>query len=117
MKIKKLKDSIFPSSVYLVIFNTEEELAKKFNVHLEDKHDACVFDLNGKIYLAVRPDVTLKILVHECVHVVNYIFADCGQKLDVNNDEVQCYLTEFIFDQAYKILFKELTVENKKSQD
>ncbi len=117
MKIKKLKDTIFPADVYVVLFEDDKELAKKFNVHLEGKHDACVFDINGRIYMAVRPDVTLKVLVHEAVHVVNYIFNDCGQKLDSYNDEVQAYLTEYIFQQAYEYLNKEFSKENKKSQE
>jgi hypothetical protein len=41
----------------------------------------------------------MSIMVHEAVHVVNFIFEECGIKLDTNNDEAQAYLTSWIFEQ------------------
>ncbi len=57
-------------------------------------HVFIVFPEDGNI----RPDIW----THECVHGVNKIFKAVGQKLDLNNDEVQAYLTEFLFQKVAK---------------
>ncbi len=44
------------------------------------------------------------IIAHEVVHLVNYIFEDCGVILDTKNDESQAYLTGWLFKQIEKIL-------------
>lgn len=46
------------------------------------------------------------IIVHEVVHIVNRIFAFKGVELDLNNDESQAYLTEYIFNEIHKRLCK-----------
>ncbi len=45
-------------------------------------------------------------IVHEIVHIKNYIYLDCAMKLDVINDEPEAYLTGWLFDQIYKFLNK-----------
>lgn len=44
------------------------------------------------------------IIAHEIVHIINYIFLDCGIELDRVNDENQAYLTGWLFDEIYKFL-------------
>ena len=40
------------------------------------------------------------VVAHEAVHAVNNIFKSRGIKLDINNDELQAYLTEWVFEQV-----------------
>ncbi len=40
------------------------------------------------------------VLVHECVHAANMIFAHIDYKVDPNNDESQAYLVDHIFEKA-----------------
>lgn len=49
------------------------------------------------------PDTTLGGLVHECNHVVNFIFKDVDVILDVENDEPSCYLIQWIFNKAHTV--------------
>jgi len=44
------------------------------------------------------------IIAHEIVHIINYIYLDCGIELDRVNDENQAYLTGWLFDEIYKFL-------------
>lgn len=46
------------------------------------------------------------IIAHEVVHLVNYIFMDCGIMLDRDNDESQAYITGWLFEQIDKFLNK-----------
>jgi hypothetical protein len=46
-------------------------------------------------------------VVHEAVHIVNMIFQEKGIAPDLENDEVQAYLTEFIADKISKMLWKQ----------
>lgn len=44
------------------------------------------------------------IIAHEIVHIINYIYLDCGIELDRVNDENQAYLTGWLFGEIYKFL-------------
>jgi hypothetical protein len=44
------------------------------------------------------------LIVHETVHLVNMIFQYAGIKPDLDNDELQAYLTEFIFGKIQKYI-------------
>ncbi|KAA2223033.1 hypothetical protein [Chryseobacterium sediminis] len=42
------------------------------------------------------------VIAHECVHLVNKLFKDRGQRLDIENDEAQAYMTSWFFEQIEK---------------
>lgn len=44
------------------------------------------------------------IIAHEIVHVINYIYLDCGIELDRVNDENQAYLTGWLFNEICSFL-------------
>ena len=44
------------------------------------------------------------LIAHEIVHVINYIYLDCGIELDRVNDENQAYLTGWLFEEIEKII-------------
>jgi len=46
------------------------------------------------------------IVAHEIVHIIKYMYKDCGIKLD--NDEHQAYLTGWLFDEIYNFLNKNI---------
>lgn len=63
--------------------------------------------------VVVTRNTTLPMIAHECKHVVNMIFDFIGQALDLNNDEAECYLLEWIFAQVYKIHDQAIRAENQ----
>ena len=44
------------------------------------------------------------IIAHEIVHLINYLYLDCGIELDRVNDEHTAYLTGWLFKKIDKIL-------------
>jgi len=59
------------------------------------------------IYLMINTkhkDFELDDLVHECVHATSWAFDSIGQSHNLANEEDFCYLTAWIFRQAYKYL-------------
>ncbi len=57
------------------------------------RHYVVAFETNGG-----------SIIAHEIVHIINYIFLDCGVLLDRDNDETQAYLTGWLFEQIEKFI-------------
>ena len=45
-------------------------------------------------------------VAHECVHLKNCIWKYIGYKPEANNDEVDAYLVEYLFDQVSKVVAK-----------
>lgn len=72
----------------------------------QDKEDAEAYVINKDNFLHVvfKKDVDDGIIVHEVVHLVNEIFMIVGQKGDSDNDELQAYLTQYLFKKIKKIL-------------
>lgn len=47
-------------------------------------------------------------LAHECVHACSFTFSNVGIEVSVDNDEVQAYLTGWIFDLCFRSLRRSL---------
>ena len=72
---------------------------------------ACVFKRSFKqkklwrksIVVVLNPNhphgskITHATIVHECIHIKNFIFGQIGHKCKSANDEPEAYLTEFLF--------------------
>jgi len=56
--------------------------------------------------ILIGPNCTLKDVVHECVHVANFIMKFIGISPDLDNDEPQCYLVGWIFGCAASVFSK-----------
>ena len=52
-----------------------------------------------------KGEKNLSTLVHECVHLVNFIFESRGVKYAVDNDEIFTYYQEKLFNMLYPYLF------------
>ena len=60
----------------------------------------------NRFALLFRNDLKITIggIVHECKHMVNIIFRARGVELDIENDETECYLLEWLVDKIYLII-------------
>jgi hypothetical protein len=67
---------------------------------------------NGSYDLVVTKKAN-SLHVHEIVHVVNMFFKDYGIKPDLQNDELQAYMTEWLYKKITKAISK-MTGDNKK---
>jgi hypothetical protein len=58
------------------------------------------------------------VIVHETIHVKNFIFEQIGYRQKDNNDEAEAYLTEYIFKEIEGFFNKVMKNEsNKKAAD
>jgi hypothetical protein len=75
---------------------------------------ACTFfeenDPDEKIQVVFEKKADDCTIVHEAVHIVNMLFQKKGIYYDLDNDEIQAYMVEYIFNEIKKIL------ENDKKQ-
>ncbi len=107
IKTKKLKDTFFPISVFLVLTDDWVEFNKRFKTDKDNNTAAYVYEANNGIVVAFHQRYFKhKHITHEATHVVNFIFKFLGIKLDIDNDEVQAYLTEYYYEQIDKELIK-----------
>ena len=52
-------------------------------------------------------------IAHECLHATHHVLDIIGQKPDYNNDEIECYVLEYIVDKVTEIV---LEYEKKDSK-
>ena len=87
--LKKINDSLgyneFAESIYGKSFWNSE--TNRFRMFLRDD-----------------TEITAGTIAHECKHIVNFIFEARGIKLDLDNDEAECYLLEWLVDKIYSII-------------
>lgn len=78
----------------------------QWNRPADQSDDAFVFEdkVNGysKLIVCFKGRPKNSVIAHECVHLVNMLFKDRGQDLDIENDEAQAYMTGWFFDQIEK---------------
>lgn len=106
-----IKIPIYFGNLVILQLENLSEINKDYNLNLGINHEACVFDeISPKgihnYVIAFEAKVTLKIIAHECIHLVNRVFIDRGIKLDLTNDEPQAYLMGWFFEQCETFLKK-----------
>jgi hypothetical protein len=77
-----------------------------YNFSLEEFSAVCLHQKNSKparYALVFRlEDFTPGLAAHEAKHLVNYIYKDNYIKLDVDNDEPECYLLSWIVNRVHE---------------
>lgn len=69
--------------------------------------DACCWRDHEGIKFAYSNGLTLSVLAHEIVHLINIIYRQKGIRLDTENDEWQAYLTSWLFKNLYQGIYEE----------
>jgi hypothetical protein len=102
MKKISFKIPIYNGKVLLVYTNDFLKVGRKFGVQFEVDINSCkglAYKVKDNKYLILikkyRAD-DLDTLVHECLHITNYILKDKGVIVDIENDEAQTYLLGYI---------------------
>lgn len=106
MKTKRINIPIYNTILTIVISKNLDGVAEKFNLNTDlSKYSAITIDnLDGSLVVAFSDANRIKDIVHEVVHIKNYIFKNINQKLDVDNDEAEAYLTTWLFNYIYEFL-------------
>lgn len=93
---KKYKIPIFTSTLTIYFIDTLEDTFKKYGYDDWGKYDAvCIFPEFHKYELYFE-NYNIGIIVHEAKHIVNQIFKEFGIPLNVNEDETECILLQYI---------------------
>lgn len=101
---KTIKVPIYDYRVIIVVADTLKEVYKIYpDIDYEGK--ACVAEYTNYSIIAIPP-YQPGIIAHECVHLKNCIWKYIGYKPEANNDEVDAYLVEYLFDQVSKVVAK-----------
>lgn len=101
---KTIKVPIYDYKVIIVVADTWEEVHKMYP-DIEDEGRACVLECSDYSIIAVPPHQP-ECVVHECVHLKNCIWNYIGYKPIPNNDEVDAYLVEYLFNEVLKVVKK-----------
>ena len=101
---KTIKVPIYDYRVIIIGADTWEE-AHELYPSIKCKTRACVLEGPDYSIIAIPPHKT-NLIVHECVHLKNCIWNYIGYKPEANNDEVDAYLVEYLFDQVSKVVAK-----------
>lgn len=103
---KEIKIPIFPGK--LIVINTEDFalVNSKYKTKIpEGKYDAVTFLDEDDNYVVAFDSVNVSngIIVHESVHVVNHILDSLDTSPSTKEDELQAYLTQWVFEQITNI--------------
>lgn len=107
MKIKKIKIPIYRCTLTIILDKDLSYVEKKYKTKsLEDFGAVTLENKNHpRHYVVAFTDAThLSNIVHEIVHIKNYIYLACAMNSDVINDEPEAYLSGWLFDQINNFL-------------
>lgn len=105
---KVLKIPIYNSKVIIILDKDLSYVQKNYNTRdLKDYGAVTIRDeKNYRTYVLAFESKDRSLICHEIVHLINYIYLDCGIELDRVNDENQAYFMGWLFDRIEKIIYK-----------
>jgi hypothetical protein len=106
MRIKTIDIPIYRGKLTMIFDKDLSYVEKKYKTSSLNNFGAVTLKDESKHrqYVVAFEYSDGSIIAHEVVHIVNYIFLDCGIELDRINDENQAYLTGWLFDEIDKFL-------------
>lgn len=114
--IKKIvKIPIFYGKLIIIVTEDLTCLNDKFNIKVDKTYEAYSYNHitnqgNSEYYAVFRNrKIDIQTVVHECVHIANYIFRHNGMYGSIDDDECQAYLTSWIFKEIHKMLLRNTT--------
>ena len=107
IKKSKIKIPIYGGKMLIVFFDKEsqDQIIKEYGVKDLANYDAVTLQAHGVVEFAMLFDtrrLTPGIIAHESKHLLNYIFKYNGLKLDLDNDEAECYLLTWIVNRVHE---------------
>lgn len=106
MKSKTINIPIYCGKLTIIIDCNLSYVEKKYKTISLNNFGAITLKDESKYrnYIVAFEYSTGSIIAHEIVHIINYIYLDCGIELDRINDENQAYLTGWLFDEIEKFI-------------
>lgn len=107
MKSKTIEIPIYRAELTIILDKDLSAIEKKYSSTSLEGFGAVTIkdDYKYRTYLVVFTDKDdVSNIVHEVVHIKNYIYEDCAMKVNTDDDEPEAYLTAWLFDEIYKFL-------------
>lgn len=108
MRVKKYKIPIYQGNLVLILTKDLNKVSKEYNLPNLKDYGAVTFknQMQYREYIIAfeKDSISGSIIAHEVVHLINFIFIDCGIELDRVNDENQAYLSGYFFQRIEKFL-------------
>ena len=100
---------IYDFKVEVTVFDSLKEVQEKYPEYMTNGTKACTVEyLNGSKCKLIVPSYKYSSVVHELEHAKNLIWKAKGYKPQADNDEVDAYLLEYLYDKVDKIIRKHL---------
>ena len=102
--------------IYLELFKTElvinltdnlQESAERYNIELDNTLAFCSMPDSQTILICLNihnNETTSGVVAHECKHATNYALKRINHTLSADNDEIQCWILEFITDKVTEFI-------------
>lgn len=101
----------YNTKITVVVVDDFEKVVKEYKLEYfdaENSFDAFVYydseDNSLPIYMFLRTETPMDIIVHECIHVTNRLLSHHGIVYTENEDEILAYYTQYIFRTVIKEL-------------
>ena len=104
MKKKTIKVPLYPNNLVMYKCDDLKEIEKLYDLSDCSNYDAIVFEHKGLDIVAFSKTTSPGYIAHEALHITNNIFRSIGAQPDLDNDETQCYLLEWVVKQLHKFL-------------
>ena len=119
--------TVYPFGVGVAIFTDQEEAAQYFEkvhgIHNHGIRDRTGIAFAGRLedddgrswfFMVLPKGVSLKIVVHECSHIIDFVMDLHGVPINVENTEMRAYLLADLFDETCKALDLLPNAENQE---
>lgn len=100
---KSFKIPIFKYIVEVFIIDTIDE-GKSIYDKFYDVDGMTLDHLDRAMTSIIILNKMPSIVAHECLHTKNCIFRYIGQKLDIDNDEVDAYTLEYLIEKVAEVI-------------
>jgi hypothetical protein len=106
MEITTIDIPIYCGKITIVLDKDLSYVEKKYKTASLKNFGAVTLKDESKYrnYVVAFEYISGSIIAHEVVHLINYIYLDCGIELDRANDENQAYLTGWLFNEIETFL-------------
>ena len=103
---KTIKIPIYLGKLTIIFDKDLSYVQNKYKTRSLENYGAVTLKDESKYreYIVAFESKDYSLIAHEIVHVINYIYLDCGIELDRVNDENQAYLTGWLFEEIEKII-------------
>lgn len=103
---RTFKIPIYQATVTVILDKDLSYVEKKYKTVSLSNYGAVTMrnDNHFKKYVLAFEYSDSSIIAHEIVHLINYLYLDCGIELDRVNDEHQAYLSGWLFKKIENIL-------------